>query len=50
MILAMLALSLGYLYRRTRGDPDEIIPIYVEPAGGENLAPAHDAGPEHGTH
>jgi hypothetical protein len=29
--VAMLTLTLGYLYRRTRGAPDEVIPRNVDP-------------------
>jgi len=47
--LAMLVLSLGYLYRRTRGEPDEVIPRYVEPPpGSEDAVQTHGAGAAHG--
>lgn len=48
-LLAMLTLSLGYLYRRARGAQDEVIPKTVEPfnaaAGHEDAhgAAVHDA-------
>jgi len=29
--IAMMVLTLGYLYRRTRGAEDEVIPTYVDP-------------------
>jgi len=48
--LAMLVLSLGYLYRRKRGEPDEVIPTYVEPAAGsEDAIQAQGAGVAHGS-
>ncbi len=31
IIASMLVLSLGYLYRRARGEPDEVIPQNVDP-------------------
>jgi hypothetical protein len=46
---AMLVLSLGYLYRRARGEPDELIPKYVEPApGSEEPAHASEGAAPHG--
>jgi hypothetical protein len=42
-LIAMGVLTLGYLYRRTRGDQDEVIPIYVEPEPGtETHEPVHE--------
>lgn len=37
LVLSMLVLSLGYLYRRTRGATDEVIPKYVEPEPGSRI-------------
>jgi hypothetical protein len=48
--VAMLVLSLGYLYRRTRGAPDEVIPKYVESEDGTAEQPAHEPAPAPGGH
>ena len=41
--LAILMLSLGYLYRRARGEPDELIPKTVDPVAydGTGVAAEH---------
>jgi hypothetical protein len=48
--VAMLALTLGYLYRRTRGDQDEVIPKYVESEYGGADQPAHEPASAHAGH
>jgi hypothetical protein len=50
VLIAMFVLSLGYLYRRTRGAQDEVIPKYVEPEAGTEEAAAHDLAGAHGGH
>lgn len=46
--IAMLVLSLGYLYRRARGEPDENIPKNVEPYYSvEGQIDAHITGELH---